>query len=89
MIHARCILVSAMTEVVFKVKAINLLGEGTEGVAEGFGRQMQKSLQEHVNLQRVEALSFIWMERKGKEDRREKRKKQKKKSTKCDFYPAD
>lgn len=43
---------------------VNLLAEGTEGVAEGFGCQMEQSLQEHVDLQRVEALPLIWTERK-------------------------
>ena len=38
----------------------NSLGEGAEGVAEGLGRQVKKSLEEHVDLQRVEALTFIW-----------------------------
>jgi len=38
---------------------LNLLAEGAEGVAEGFSCQMEQSLQEHVDLQRVEALPFI------------------------------
>lgn len=39
---------------------INSLGQGTEGVAEGFGSKMEQSLQEDINLQRVKALTLIW-----------------------------
>lgn len=38
---------------------VNLLGEGAEGVAEGLGCQVEKSLQEHVDLQGVEALALV------------------------------
>lgn len=44
--------------------AVHLLSEGTEWVAEGFGCQVEQSLQEHVDLQRVEALALIWRKRK-------------------------
>ena len=38
---------------------VNLLAEGTEGVTEGFGSQMEQSLQEHVDPQGVESLPLI------------------------------
>lgn len=38
----------------------NLLSEGAEGVAEGLCSQMEQSLQEHVDLQRVETLTLIY-----------------------------
>lgn len=42
---------------------MNLLAKGAEGVAEGFGSQVEQSLQEHVDLQRVEALALVWKKR--------------------------
>lgn len=53
-------------------RRVNLLAKGTEGVAEGFGCQMEQSLQEHVDLQGVEALPFIWRERDEREGKRTK-----------------
>ena len=38
---------------------VNLLSEGTEGVTEGFGSQMEQRLQEHIDLQGVESLPLI------------------------------
>lgn len=40
------------------------LGQGTEGVAEGLGSQMEEGLQEHLYLQGVEALALIWKQTK-------------------------
>lgn len=40
-------------------QVLNSLGEGAEGVAEGFRSQVEKSLQEHVDLQWVEALPLV------------------------------
>lgn len=37
----------------------NLLSEGAEGVAEGFGSHAEQSLQEHVNLQGVKSLALV------------------------------
>lgn len=37
----------------------NLLSEGAEGVAEGFGSHAKQSLQEHVNLQGVKSLALV------------------------------
>lgn len=42
----------------------NLLSEGAEGVAEGLGSQVEQSLQEDVDLQRVETLALVWRRRK-------------------------
>lgn len=47
---------------------MNLLAESTEGVAEGFGCQVEQRLQEHVDLQRVEALALVWKKRKECKD---------------------
>lgn len=41
----------------------NLLGQGTKGVAEGFGGKVKESLEEDVDLQRVEAFAFIWQKK--------------------------
>lgn len=46
---------------------VNLLAEGTEGVTEGFGSQMEQSLQEHVDPQGVESLPLIWKWRERRE----------------------
>jgi len=40
--------------------SVDLLGEGAEGVAEGLGGQVEQRLQEHLCLQRVEALALVW-----------------------------
>lgn len=42
-----------------KLGGFNSLGEGAEGVAERLGCQMEKSLQEDVDLQGVEALALV------------------------------
>lgn len=41
----------------------NSLSQGAEGVAEGFGRHAEQSLQEHVDLQGVESLALVWKRR--------------------------
>lgn len=48
---------------------VDLLAERAERVAEGFGSQMEQSLQEHVNLQRVETLTLIWTNRQKSRER--------------------
>lgn len=45
--------------------SVDLLGEGAEGVAEGLSGQVEQSLQEHLRLQRVEALALIWKHHQG------------------------
>lgn len=50
--------------------SLNLLSEGTEWVAEGFGSHAEQSLQEHVNLQRVKGFTLVWRGRQTQEDRR-------------------
>lgn len=52
---------------------VNLLAKSTEGVAEGFCCQMEKSLQEHVDLQGVEAFPLIWKKRTRKGIQRRER----------------
>lgn len=46
----------------------NLLGQGTKGVAEGFGGKVKESLEEDVDLQRVEAFAFIWQKKTENEE---------------------
>lgn len=41
----------------------NLLSQGAEGVAEGFGSHAEQRLQEHVNLQGVKSLALVWRRR--------------------------
>lgn len=45
----------------------DLLSKGAEGVAEGLGSQVEQSLQEDVDLQRVEALALVWRRRRRQE----------------------
>lgn len=45
----------------------DLLSKGAEGVAEGLGSQVEQSLQEDVDLQRVETLALVWRRRRRQE----------------------
>ena len=46
---------------------VDLLGEGTEGVAEGLGGQVEQCLQKHLSFQRVEALTLVQTNHHGRE----------------------